>query len=67
MSANVQASYRPGEMPVYFDNTKAVLLTLAGNPPRSGAVNYMKAKIVVMEDTLIEMEPVEGLRQLLTR
>jgi hypothetical protein len=65
--ANVEASYRPGEMPEYFDTTKAVLRTLAGNPPGSGAVDYTKAKIVVMEDTLMELEPVEGLRRLLGR
>ena len=65
--ANVEASYRPGDMPEYFDNTKAVLLTLAGNPPGSGAVDYTKAKIVVMDDKLMELEPVQGLRRLLAR
>jgi hypothetical protein len=63
--ADVEATFRPGEMPEYFDSTKAVLLTLAGNPPGSGGVNYTKAEIIVMEDTFLEMEPVEGLRRLL--
>ncbi len=65
--ADVHASYRPGEIPEYFDNTKAILLTLAGNPPGSGPVSFTKAKIVVLEDRLLEIEPAEGLRQLLTR
>ena len=65
--ANVAASYRPGAMPEYFDNTKAVLLTLARNPPGPGAVDFTKAEIVVIEDTMMELGPVQGLRRLLAR
>ena len=58
-------SYRPGEGQECFDNTKAVLLTLAGNRQVLGAVAFRNAKIEVIEDAMMEMEPVEGLRQLL--
>ena len=64
---DVAISYRPGERPECFDNTKAVLLTLAGNRPGPGTVAFTKAKTEVIEDAMMEMEPVDGLRQLLTR
>ncbi len=66
---DVPISYRPGERPECFDNVKAVLRTLAGNRPGPGTVDYAgyaNAKIEVIEDAMMEMEPVEGLRQLLT-
>ncbi len=59
--------YRPGERPECFDNAKAVLLMLAGNRPGPGTVAYRNAKTEVIEDVMMEMEPVDGLRQLLTR
>ena len=65
--ADVSASYRPGERPECFDNTKAVLLALAGNRPGFGTVAYMNTEIEVIEDAMMELEPVEGLRQLLER
>jgi hypothetical protein len=64
---DVAYSYRPGERPEWFDTTKAVLLTLAGNRPGPGAVAYTSARIEVIEDAMMEMAPVEGLSQLLTR
>jgi hypothetical protein len=65
--AEVAMSYRPGERPECFDNTKAVLLTLAGNRSVPGTVAYRNAETEVIEDAMMEMEPVDGLRQLLTR
>ena len=59
--------YRPGERPECFDNAKAVLLTLAGNCPGPGTVDYTRAKMEVIDDAMMEMEPVDGLRRLLTR
>jgi hypothetical protein len=59
--------YRPGERPECFDNVKAVLLRLAGNRPGPGTVAYRNAKTEVIEDAMMEMEPVDGLRQLLTQ
>jgi hypothetical protein len=61
--ADVAISYRPGESPECFDSTKAVLLTLAGNPPELGTVSYRNAKTEVIEDAMMELEPVDGLRQ----
>ena len=64
---DIAISYRPGERPECFDNAKAVLLTLAGNRPVRGTKAYRNAKTEVIEDAMMEMEPVDGLRQLLTR
>jgi hypothetical protein len=57
--------YRPGERPECFDNAKAVLLTLAGNRPGPGSEACTNAKTEVIEDTMMEMDPAEGVRQLL--
>jgi hypothetical protein len=59
--------YRPGERPECFDNTKAVLLTLAGNRPGPGTVDCTNARTEVIDDAMMEMEPKEGIRQLLTQ
>ena len=59
--------YRPGERPECFDDAKAVLRMLAGNRPGPGIMAYTNAKTEVIDDAMMEMEPVEGLRQLLTR
>jgi hypothetical protein len=64
--ADVPIWYRPGERPECFGEAKAVLLTLAGNRPGPGTVAYANAKTEVIEDAMMEMEPMEGLRQLLT-
>jgi hypothetical protein len=65
--ADVPIWYRPGERPECFDEAKAVLLTLAGNRPGPGTVDYTETETEVLEDAMMEMEPMEGLRQLLTR
>jgi hypothetical protein len=64
---DVAISYRPGERPECFDYTQAVLHTLAGNRPGPGIVDYTNAKTEVIEDAMMEMEPLDGARQLLTR
>ncbi len=63
--ADVPIWYRPGERPECFDHAKAVLLTLAGNSPGPGTASFTNAKSEVIDDALMEMEPMEGLRQLL--
>jgi hypothetical protein len=63
--ADVAISYRPGERLEWFDITKAVLLALAGNPPRPGTVAFTNAKTEVIEDAMMDIEPVDGLSQLL--
>jgi hypothetical protein len=65
--ADVPIWYRPGERPESFVDMKAVLLTLAGNCPGPGTAAYTNAKTEVIEDAMMEMEPVDGLRQLLTQ
>ncbi len=65
--ADVAIWYRPGERPECFDNAKAVLLTLAENRPGPGTVAYANAKTEVIADAMMEMEPVDGSRQLLKR
>jgi len=65
--ADVPIWYRPGERPECFYEAKAVLLTLAGNRPGPGTVAYTNATTEVIEDAIMEMEPMEGLRQLLTQ
>ncbi len=65
--ADIPIWYRPGERPECFDHAKAVLLALAGNRPGLGTVDYTNARTEVIEDAMMEMEPMEGLRQLLTR
>jgi len=64
--ADVPIWYRPGERPECFDNAQVALLTLAGNPPGPVTVDNRNAKTEVIEDAMMEMEPMKGLRQLLT-
>jgi hypothetical protein len=64
---DVAVAYRPGERPECFDNTKAVLLALGGKRPGPGTVAFTNAKTAIIEDAMMGVEPVEGLRQLLTR
>jgi hypothetical protein len=65
-STDIPIWYRPGERPECFDIAKAVLLALAGNPPRLGIMDYTNARTEVIDDAMMEMEPAERLRQLLT-
>jgi hypothetical protein len=65
--SDLAVCYRPGKRPECFENTKAVLLALAGNPPGPGVVDYTNARTEIIEDAMMEMDPVDGLRQLLTR
>jgi hypothetical protein len=64
---DVAISYRPGERPECFDDTKAALITLAGNARGPDTMSYRKAKTVVIDDAMMEMEPADGLLQLLTQ
>jgi hypothetical protein len=62
----VSAAYRPGERPKCFDNVEAVPRTLAGNRTGPGIMAYTNAKTEVIDDAMVAIEPVDGLRQLLT-
>ncbi len=66
ITAEVPIWYRPGEMPEFFDNVKAVLLTLAGNRPGPGIMAYANARTEVIDDAMMAMDPAEGVSQLLT-
>jgi hypothetical protein len=59
--------YRPGERPECFDDAKAVLRMLAGDCPWPCIMAYTNARTEVIDDAMMEMEPVDGLKQLLTQ
>jgi hypothetical protein len=50
-----------------FGIAHAVLLTLAGKGPSAGPEDYANAKIEVVDDAMIDEDPLEGLRKLLQR
>ena len=64
--ADVPIWYRPGERPECFDDVKAVLVALAGNRPGPAIMAYTNARTEVIDDAMMEMEPADGVRQLLT-
>jgi hypothetical protein len=64
--ADVPIWYRPGETPECFDNAKAALRMLAGDRRGPGIMAYTNARTEVIDDAMMEMDPAEGLRQLLT-
>jgi hypothetical protein len=64
---DLPVAIRPGEDPLVFENTRAVLCLLAGDAAGSPAVDPTKVDIEVIEDALMSMEPVEGLRRVLGR
>ena len=57
--------YRPGERPECLDNAKAALRMLAGDRPGPGTVAFRNAKTEVIEDAMMEMEPMEGLTRII--
>jgi hypothetical protein len=65
--AKVPIACRLGERPESFRNEKAILLRLAGRPPWSSFWECAEADVVVFDDALLEMEPLDGLRSLLGR
>jgi hypothetical protein len=67
LTADISQAFRVGERPECFDMVQTVLLTLAGNRPAHDPVSYTDAEIEVFEDAMMEMIPVEGLRELLQR
>jgi hypothetical protein len=58
---------RPGENPQAFETTRGVLCLLAGDATRSPAADPTDVEIELIEDALMSMEPVEGLRRVLWR
>jgi hypothetical protein len=59
--------YRPGERPECFEDAKSALRILAGDRRGPGIMAYRNARTEVIEDAMMEIKPVDGLRQLLTR
>jgi hypothetical protein len=64
---DVPTCYRPGERAECFEDAKAALRMLAGDRRRPGIMAYTIARTEVIDEAIMEMEPVDGLRQLLTR
>jgi hypothetical protein len=64
---DIPVAIRPGEDPLVFENTRAVLGLLAGGAAGSPAADPTDVEIEVIEDALMSMEPVEGLRRVLGR
>jgi hypothetical protein len=64
---DIAMAIRPGERLGDFGNTRGVLCLLAGKPTGSPVVDRTSVEIEVIEEALMNMEPVEGLRQVLGR
>jgi hypothetical protein len=64
---DIAMAIRPGERPGDFGNTRGVLCLLAGKPTGSPAVDRTSVEIEVIEDALMNMEPVDGLKRVLWR
>jgi hypothetical protein len=66
-AVDVPVAIRPGEDPMVFENTRDVLCLLAGDAAGAPAADPTDVEIEVIEDALMNMEPVEGLRRVLGR
>jgi hypothetical protein len=64
---DLPVAVRPGEDPPAFENTRAVLRLLAGDAAGSPTADRTDVEIEVIEDALMNLEPVEGLRRVLGR
>jgi hypothetical protein len=64
---DLPVAVRPGEDPLFFENTRGVLCLLAGGAAGSPAADPTDVEIEVIEDALMNTEPVEGLRRVLGR
>jgi hypothetical protein len=64
---DIAMAIRPGERLEDFGNTQGVLCLLAGKPTGSPAVDRTSVEIEVIEEALMNMEPVDGLRRVLWR
>lgn len=64
-SVMVPRAYRPSERPWDFEAIHAAFAALAGNAPRPGQFDLSRVEIVMLERTLMEKEPEEGLNLLL--
>jgi hypothetical protein len=64
---DIPFAYRPGEHPEPFDTTRAILCTLAGKPFDPDKAAVPAHEIQVLEDEMMEKEPIKGLQELLER
>jgi hypothetical protein len=64
---DIPVAIRPGEDPLVFETTRAVLGLLAGDAAGSPAADPTDVEIEVIEDALMSMAPVEGLKWVLGR
>lgn len=63
----VPLAFRPGERPMNLDETCAAMETLAGDPPRTDAMDCSRAEVVPIDDATGALGPFEGMRKLLKR
>jgi hypothetical protein len=66
-AVDLPVAVRPGEDPLFFENTRGVLCLLAGGAAGSPAADPTDVEIEVIEDALMNTEPVEGLKRVLGR
>jgi hypothetical protein len=66
-AVDIAMAIRPGANPQVFENTRAVLRLLAGKSTGSPAADRTHVEIELIEDALMNMKPVEGLKRLLGR
>ena len=64
---DIAMAIRPGERLGDFGNTRGVLCLLAGKPTGSPALDRTSVEIEVIEEALMNMEPVDGLKRVLWR
>ena len=64
-AVDIATAIRPGERFQDFENTRHVLCLLAGDAAGTRVADRANVEIEVIEDALMKMEPVEGLKWLL--
>jgi hypothetical protein len=64
---DLPVAVRPGENPQDFESTGGVLCLLAGDAAGSPAADRTNVEIDVIDEALMSMEPIEGLRRVLGR
>jgi hypothetical protein len=64
---NLAQTIRPGQRTELFESTRGALTLLAGHPIETAALDRSHVKIEEIEGPVVYMDPVKGLKQLLSR